>query len=298
MHLEIKFKSITLKWFLNIFLVIAIVICVAGTAFSVLFNALYTDRMESLANDYAYEFSALSNTTTKTFKDTAITLAGEFKFKDKLEVQVIDINGQTIVSTMGFFDKSEDSSVDFQKAKQSGKPQVYRGKTKDGEPIMAVTTVVYNQNGLAIGAYRWITSMQAANKMMYGVTSLVILICSSILLFCGFSGWYFVKSIVRPIRDVSNVARTIAMGDLGARLEVENNDEIGELCDAINYMASELSQSENIKNDFISSVSHELRTPLTAIRGWGETAKMSLDNDPELVKRGLDVVLSEAERLW
>ena len=108
---------------------------------------------------------------------------------------------------------------------------------------------------------------------------------------------FFVKSIVRPIRDVSNVARTIAMGNLDARLEVAKNDEIGELCDAINYMASELHQSENVKNDFISSVSHELRTPLTAIRGWGETAKMSLDSDHELVKRGLDVVLSEADRL-
>ena len=52
-----------------------------------------------------------------------------------------------------------------------------------------------------------------------------------------------------------------------------------------------------MKNDFISSVSHELRTPLTAIRGWGETAKMSLGTDEELVARGLDVVLGEAERL-
>ena len=42
---------------------------------------------------------------------------------------------------------------------------------------------------------------------------------------------------------------------------------------------------------------HDLRTPLTAIRGWGETAKMSLDSDIDLVKRGLDVVLSEADRL-
>ncbi len=296
MQLEIKFKSITLKWFLNIFLAIAVVICVAGTAFSVLFNALYTDRMESLANDYAYEFSALSNAETKNFKDTAISMAGEFKFKDKIEVQVIDSKGQTIVSTMGFFDKSENLS-EYQKAKQSGKPVLYKGKTSDGEPIMSSTTVIYNKNGAAIGAYRWITSMEAANKVMYGVTSVIILICAAILVFCGFSGLFFVKSIVRPIRDVSNVARTIAMGNLDARLEVVKNDEIGELCDAINYMASELNQSENVKNDFISSVSHELRTPLTAIRGWGETAKMSLDSDPELVKRGLDVVLSEADRL-
>jgi signal transduction histidine kinase len=62
-------------------------------------------------------------------------------------------------------------------------------------------------------------------------------------------------------------------------------------------MADELEQSENVKNEFISSVSHELRTPLTAIRGWGETAKMSLGYDEDLVKRGLDVVLSEADRL-
>jgi len=296
MHLEIKFKSITLKWFLNIFLVIAVVICIAGTAFSLLLNALYTDRMESLAHDYAYEFSALSASTPKNFKDTAISIAGEFKFKDKLEVQVIDSKGQTIVSTVGFLDK-EDNLAEYQKAKQSGKTVVYKGKTSDGEPIMAATTVVYNKNGAPLGAYRWVTSMEAVNKMMYGVTTLVVLICAAILLICGFSGLFFIKSIVRPIRDVSNVARNIAMGDLGARLEVKKNDEIGELCDAINYMASELHQSENVKNDFISSVSHELRTPLTAIRGWGETAKMSLDSDPELVKRGLDVVLSEADRL-
>ena len=117
MHLEIKFKSITLKWLFNIFLVIAVVICVAGTAFSVLFNALYTDRMESLANDYAYEFSALSNTTYKNFKDTAISIASEFKFKDKLEVQVLDINGQTIVSTMGFLDDADGNLAEYQKAR-------------------------------------------------------------------------------------------------------------------------------------------------------------------------------------
>ncbi len=297
MHLEIKFKSITMKWFLNIFLVIALVICVAGTAFCVLFNSLYNDRMESLANDYAYEFSALSTATDKTFKDTAISLASGFKYKDKIEVLVLDKNGQPIVSTMGFLEKNDVALSDFNDAVKNGRPKFFRGKTLNGESIMATTTIIHNQKGAIIGAYRWVTSMNAANKMMYGVTSLVVLICGAILIFCGFSGLFFIKSIVKPIRDVSNVARTIAMGDLNARLKIDKNDEIGELCDAINYMATELNQSENIKNDFISSVSHELRTPLTAIRGWGETAKMSLDTDPDLVKRGLDVVLSEADRL-
>jgi signal transduction histidine kinase len=87
------------------------------------------------------------------------------------------------------------------------------------------------------------------------------------------------------------------MGEFKTQIESDRNDEIGELCDAVNYMASELDRAENLKNDFISSVSHELRTPLTAIRGWGETAKMSIGFDDSLVEKGLDVVLNESERL-
>ena len=108
---------------------------------------------------------------------------------------------------------------------------------------------------------------------------------------------YFIRSIVRPIRAVSGAARKIAMGDFDNHIEIKKDNEIGELCHSINYMADELRRAENMKNDFISSVSHELRTPLTAIRGWGETAKMSIGYDEEIVKKGLDVVLSESERL-
>ena len=51
-----------------------------------------------------------------------------------------------------------------------------------------------------------------------------------------------------------------------------------------------------MKNEFISSVSHELRTPLTAIKGWGETVLSSID-DPTITKKGIEVIISEAERL-
>ena len=43
------------------------------------------------------------------------------------------------------------------------------------------------------------------------------------------------------------------------RIEKSKDDEIGQLCEAINDMASELGATERMKNDFISSVSHELR---------------------------------------
>lgn len=296
MRLDIKFKSITYKWFFNIFLVIAAIVCVAAVAFSSLYSSLYAEKIESLAVDYSDAFSALENTTSKTFKDTAISLASDFEYKDKIEVQVMDKNGKVFVSTTGFATNAADMP-DYIKAKETGKMQTFKGKSATKESIMAGTILVYNESGEELGAYRWITSMERVDKLVGYVIAVVIMICVLILAVTGVTGLFFVKSIVNPIRDVSNIARTIAMGNFKSRIEIKRDDEIGELCDAINYMASELSNSENVKNDFISSVSHELRTPLTAIRGWGETAKMSLGTDEELVERGLDVVLSEADRL-
>jgi len=60
-------------------------------------------------------------------------------------------------------------------------------------------------------------------------------------------------------------------------------------------MADELSNTENLKNEFISSISHELRTPLTAIKGWAETMSMGADSDT--VQRGVHIIVNETERL-
>ncbi len=296
MHFGIKFKSITYKWFFNIFLVTVAVMCVAAIAFSSLYASLYTEKIEALATDYSEEFSSLSGTDSNTFKDTAINMAQEFSYKDKIEVQVIDKNGKAFVSTTGF-SVNDSEMPDYIKAKESGELETFKGKSSTKQSIMAGTVMLYTKDGEELGAYRWVTSMSRANRLMGIVTAIIILLCLLMLSVMVITGLFFVKSIVNPIRDVSNIARTIAMGNFESRIDIKREDEIGELCDAINYMASELHNSESIKNDFISSVSHELRTPLTAIRGWGETAKMSLDTDPELVGRGLDVVLSEADRL-
>lgn len=296
MQLDIKFKSITLRWFLNIFLIIAAIVCTAAVIASTVFSSINTERITDLASDYAYEFYALTGTNHSTFKDTAISIAGEFAHKDKIEVQVIDRSGRVIVSTSGF-PSAKEEMPDYDEAINT-KSQITKSFiTAGGEKVLACSTLLFDNENNYLGAYRWLTSLTCVNRIKGYFLLFVAGISVLILSISAFSGIFFIKSIVQPIRDVSNIARRIAMGDLKSRIEITRNDEIGELCDTINYMASELSQAENMKNDFISSVSHELRTPLTAIRGWGETAKMSLGMDEELVQRGLDVVLSEADRL-
>ena len=89
-------------------------------------------------------------------------------------------------------------------------------------------------------------------------TALFFLLFSTVVvLFVVLSSTYFIRSIVTPIGQVGVIATKIASGDFSVRLKTQHNDEIGQLCNIINYMADELQKAEEVKNDFISQVSHE-----------------------------------------
>lgn len=297
MELNLHFKSIAMRWLFKVYLIIALAVIAIAIILSTLFSTLIFNTVQSQATDYAQGFENLSSADKNSFYDLAINLSDEFEYKNKIEVQIIDTTGRVIVSTTGF-QPSDDVSGEYARAlAASSGTALYRGKNSGGEQIMAGTQIIYDSKGAALGAYRWVTSLKAAYKNISITVTLIVVISLLVLGLCALSGLFFLKAIVAKLRDMGNTTRKIAGGDFKARIEVSSNDELGELGETINHMASELETAETMKNDFISSVSHELRTPLTAIRGWGETAKMSLGTDEDLVARGLDVVLSEADRL-
>ena len=165
-----------------------------------------------------------------------------------------------------------------------------------GEKVMAVTRVIQNDAGSVVGGVRYVVSLEEADKQIGMVVGILILAGVVILLFISTSSYYFMKSILTPIKEIGATARRIAQGDFKARIEKSNDDEIGQLCDTINDMAVELGAAEKMKNDFISSVSHELRTPLTAIKGWAETMQGG-GMDDETFDKGMSVIIRESERL-
>ncbi len=297
MEMELKFKSIGTRWFVNVFAVFAAVITIVCVVCCVAVNSLLLERVRASASEYAQPFSVLAQVQEKDFIESARRYAQEFEHKDKIEIQIIDKNGNVFVTTNGFEPITE-TMPDYEAAVSGERGTgLWRGKNANGEPILAETTVLDGADSRSLGAVRFVVSLREANRQGFFLCTVIIGAALLFLGFSTFSGIFFIRSIAKPIRDVSNSARKIAMGEFKTQIETDRNDEIGELCDAVNYMASELDRAENLKNDFISSVSHELRTPLTAIRGWGETAKMSIGSDDGLVEKGLDVVLNESERL-
>lgn len=297
MEVEIRFKSITSRWITNVYLPVVVIVFIIASVACVIVRNSYISQVKSAAEEYAKSFTQLSSIDKDYFSLAAKDYCEQFEAKDKIEIMVLDSKGQVIVSTSGF-ERKDLPMPDYHSALEAeSKQSFWMGESTAGEKILAGTYILEENADGSNGAVRYAVSLKVCNLRILYTCLIVVAIALAILIFTAFSGLFFVKSIIRPVREVSAAARRIASGDYKEPLESQHTDEIGELCDSINYMESELKNAENLKNDFISSVSHELRTPLTAIRGWAETAKMSVGYDESLVNRGLDVVLSESDRL-
>ena len=150
------------------------------------------------------------------------------------------------------------------------------GRLTSGERVMAVTYPIQSINS-EYSAVRVVISLTEIDQTIIAVTILLTCVCIAVFLMLAFSGFYFIGTIVKPIQQISATTAKFAKGDFSVRIVNNNEDEIGDLCVAINHMADELSSAEAMKNEFISAVSHELRTPLTAIKGWAETLRAGGD---------------------
>ncbi|MDH3301125.1 MAG: HAMP domain-containing histidine kinase [Acidimicrobiia bacterium] len=95
---------------------------------------------------------------------------------------------------------------------------------------------------------------------------------SSLVVLAGASlaGAMLARRLVRPIRAIQQTTASIAAGDLQARTEVTGDDELADLGNSVNAMATELERSKQLDQQFLMSISHDLRTPLTAIGGYAE----------------------------
>ena len=298
-----KQQGLARRWAINILSVVAATIAVVETVFIVVVHEYYFSTvrqyLENKMSAITASFSSYSAGSYSDFELGARQYVEGFNERDKMEVQIIGPSGNVIMSTNGFLpDKNE--SYDGVGTDLGG-VTLKQGRLSSGEEVMTAATAIKSKQSddITLGAVRIIVSLSDTSRQYTIIVLIGIGVGLVMFLVMVFSGTYFLRSIVNPIAGINKTARQIAAGDFDARIEPSENpkdDEISRLGETINYMASELGSTEKMKNEFISSVSHELRTPLTAIKGWGETVLSSID-DPTITKKGIDVIISEAERL-
>lgn len=115
--------------------------------------------------------------------------------------------------------------------------------------------------------------------------------------------FWVLKRMNRPLQTLTDTARLLAEGTLGARADVARRDDLGDLARTMNQMADrvesqlgELAAEAEAKQQLVDNLSHEMRTPLTAIGGYAEYIQRADLNKAELLE-ATDTIRFESRRL-
>ena len=129
------------------------------------------------------------------------------------------------------------------------------------------------------------------------VLAVVLLSCSVATTIGGLLvGRWASGRLLRPLRDIADVAAAISGGALGQRLPPADDPDLAVLAASFNEMVEAL--EERIKRDarFASDVSHELRSPLTTVQATVELLEASEAGLPPDGRRALELLSAEIRR--
>ena len=266
-------------------------------------NYYYDSVKQSLANHAAYTkdtYTTIGNESSSfEYKVNNIIEKEKLRANSKYAVQIIDKDKNLIIDQYGFRTNEKVDYEDVDNALRDSNnltPYTYR-ITDTNEHLMSIS-VPLKVNNVIEGVVRYTVTLNAIDKTIFKLVLGLILAGVFILLITISISLRFAETLIQPLRELKEFANELAHGNYNIKLKNKKirNDEIGDLAQTFEHMATEIDKTRRLKEEFISSISHELRTPLTSIKGWSETLGYENITRDEL-DLGLGIIQDETERL-
>ncbi|MDC7219477.1 MAG: HAMP domain-containing sensor histidine kinase [Spirochaetales bacterium] len=140
------------------------------------------------------------------------------------------------------------------------------------------------------------TNARIANQFLLIIGSMVFLISLIIT-------WYFTRTVVRPVKELTRFSERIEHLDFSQPYENERDDEIGRLGTSLNRTADtlektigDLKEKMVLQKRFLASISHELKSPVALIRGYSEALELR-GAEKEEREEYIGIITAESDRL-
>lgn len=160
---------------------------------------------------------------------------------------------------------------------------------------------------IAIGSLVALANVATTAALMFlsphDLILLSLLLGFALLLSWAF-GVYLAGSVTQGIRTLAAGARQMAEGDLGVRVHLPVDDEVGDLAQAFNQMATQVEAAfqrqrelESARRDLMGAISHDLRTPLASLQAMVEALADGVVSDAATTQRYLRTMQAEIHHL-
>jgi two-component system heavy metal sensor histidine kinase CusS len=214
----------------------------------------------------------------------------------KFYIRVMNDSGRALFTTPGMDRELSAARIASDAAQQHG--QIFWLKGASGKPYRAIVARVPRENG---DRETWTIQMTMDLSQEVEVLSqhriLIWIVLAVAAILCPRAGIAAARWGTRPLREVSETARSISSSTLNERIRTEGYpSEIASLAGTFNAMLQRLEDSFVRLSRFSADIAHELRTPVNNIRGESEVA-LARPRSMEEYRETLGSCLEESVRL-
>jgi signal transduction histidine kinase len=177
---------------------------------------------------------------------------------------------------------------------RNGRTAVMR-YSRNGEVLEAVGVPIPGTDGV----YFEVSTLTDIEKSLSSLRLPMVLAVTIAALTGAGLGWTASRRVLRPLRDISQIATDISLGRMDARLayaEWTDDPDLAPLVGSFNDMVSALQDRIDRDARFASDVSHELRSPITTFNASLEVLRNARNEMPERAQLALDLLSSDMTR--
>ena len=247
--------------------------------------------IQSTANNIARDLSNNESIAGLSDKATIDIYLGNYNYS-KAKIYITDLDGKILYKVNGDFQEKLDIYAVIDKSNTA---------TNEGEEKVFLYPVNLGGDRAYLIYYETPTPY-ISNEYYVDENSFLALVLSVILFISIFI--IITNRKMKYIEEIASGVRIISSGDLSYRVEEKGKDEIKNLAENINNMASEIQnrieaerRSEQTKSELITNVSHDLRTPLTSVMGYIGLIKEGKYENDEMMKEYLNISFNKATQL-